>query len=41
MAVGEIGFDDRSDAEEHALRVQIDLAKEVELPIMIHTPPPR
>ena len=38
VAVGEIGFDDRTDAEEHALRVQIDLAKEVELPIMIHTP---
>ena len=38
VAVGEIGFDDQTDAEEDALRKQIELAKEVELPIMIHTP---
>ena len=38
VAVGEIGFDDQTDAEEKALRAQIELAKEVELPIMIHTP---
>ena len=38
VAVGEIGFDDGTDAEEHALRKQIELAAEVDLPIMIHTP---
>ena len=38
VAVGEIGFDDQTDAEEHALRRQIELAQETELPIMIHTP---
>jgi len=38
VAVGEIGFDDQSDAEEDALRKQIEMAKEVDLPIMIHTP---
>ena len=38
VAVGEIGFDDQTDAEEKALRAQIELAKEVDLPIMIHTP---
>lgn len=38
VAVGEIGFDDMTDAEERFLREQIELAKEVDLPIMIHTP---
>ncbi|MCC9605332.1 TatD family hydrolase [Blastopirellula sp. JC732] len=38
VAVGEIGFDDMTAAEERALRVQLDLAKELELPVMIHTP---
>jgi len=38
VAVGEIGFDDMTDAEERFLREQLELAKEVELPVMIHTP---
>ena len=38
VAVGEIGFDDMTQAEERFLIEQIELAKEVELPIMIHTP---
>ena len=38
VAVGEIGFDDQTDAEEDALRKQIEMAREVDLPIMIHTP---
>jgi hypothetical protein len=38
VAVGEIGFDDMSAAEETILRKQLELAKEVELPVMIHTP---
>jgi len=38
VAVGEIGFDDMTPAEEKVFRAQLDLAKEVELPVMIHTP---
>lgn len=38
VAVGEIGYDDQTDAEEKFFRLQLELAKEVELPIMIHTP---
>lgn len=38
VAVGEIGFDDQTPAEEHAYRAQLELAKEVGLPVMIHTP---
>ncbi len=38
VAVGEIGFDDMTPAEERAFAVQIELAKKFDLPIMIHTP---
>jgi len=38
VAVGEIGYDDQTDLEEKAFRAQLELAKEVELPVMIHTP---
>lgn len=38
VAVGEIGYDDMSDAEDRFLREQIVLAKKYDLPIMIHTP---
>lgn len=38
VAVGEIGYDDMTDAEDRFLREQLELAKEVELPVMIHTP---
>ena len=38
VAVGEIGFDDQTDSEEHYLAAQIELAREFELPILIHTP---
>ncbi len=38
VAVGEIGYDDQTDAEDRFFREQLDLAKEVELPVMIHTP---
>jgi uncharacterized protein len=38
VAVGEIGFDDMTPAEEKFLRLQLELAKKVELPVMIHTP---
>ncbi len=38
VAVGEIGFDDISALEEKYYRKQLELAKEVELPVMVHTP---
>lgn len=38
VAVGEIGFDDQTAAEEKYLRLQIEMAKEAGLPILIHTP---
>lgn len=38
VAVGEIGYDDMTKAEEEILSAQLELAKEVELPVMIHTP---
>ena len=38
VAVGEIGFDDQTDAEEASLTRQVELAGEHNLPILIHTP---
>ncbi len=38
VAVGEIGFDDQTPAEERAYRAQLELAKQADLPVMIHTP---
>lgn len=38
VGVGEIGFDDQTPAEEKFYRAQLDLAKEAELPVQIHTP---
>ncbi len=38
VAVGEIGYDDMTEAEDKCLRAQLELAKLAELPIMIHTP---
>lgn len=38
VAVGEIGFDDMTPAEDRVFRRQIELALEYELPILIHTP---
>jgi hypothetical protein len=38
VAVGEIGFDDQTDAEEACFARQIELAREFDLPILIHTP---
>jgi predicted metal-dependent TIM-barrel fold hydrolase len=38
VAVGEIGFDDQTDAEEHAIVRQLELAREFDLPVLIHTP---
>ncbi len=38
VAVGEVGFDDQTDAEESSLLKQFELAREFELPVLIHTP---
>jgi predicted metal-dependent TIM-barrel fold hydrolase len=38
VAVGEIGFDDVTKAEEDCFRAQIELARDAGLPILIHTP---
>ncbi len=38
VAVGEIGFDEITQAEEKAFRAQLELAKELDMPVMIHTP---
>jgi predicted metal-dependent TIM-barrel fold hydrolase len=38
VAIGEIGYDEQTAAEDKYLRLQIELAKELAMPIMIHTP---
>jgi uncharacterized protein len=38
VAVGEIGYDDQTDEEDRIFRRQVQLAREYELPILIHTP---
>ena len=38
VAIGEIGYDDQTEAEDRFYRLQLELAKEVDLPVMIHTP---
>lgn len=38
VALGEIGFDAMTAAEDEALTVQLELAHEQELPVLVHTP---
>lgn len=38
VAVGEIGFDDITEAEEKAFRAQLAIAKELDMPVCVHTP---
>lgn len=38
VGVGEIGFDDQTPLEEKFYRAQLELAKETNLPVQIHTP---
>jgi len=38
VAIGEIGYDDQTPAEDRFFRAQLELAKELSLPVMIHTP---
>ena len=38
VAIGEIGYDEQSALEDKYYRAQLELAKELDLPVMIHTP---
>lgn len=38
VAIGEIGYDEQTELEDRYFRQQLDLAKELQLPVMIHTP---
>jgi uncharacterized protein len=38
VAIGEIGYDEITALEEKYFRIQLELAKEMDLPVMIHTP---
>ena len=38
VAVGEIGFDEMSEAEVDCFKQQVELARQFELPLLIHTP---
>lgn len=38
VAIGEIGYDEQTDLEDRYFRRQLELAKELQLPVMIHTP---
>ncbi len=38
VAIGEIGYDDQTPNEDYFFRLQIELAKELNLPILVHTP---
>ena len=38
VAIGEIGYDEQTALEDKYFRLQLELAKELDLPVMIHTP---
>ena len=38
VAIGEIGYDDMSDLEDRYFRKQLDLARELDMLVMVHTP---
>ena len=38
VGIGEIGFDSITDAEEEAIRQQLEIARKRKLPVLIHTP---
>ncbi|MGI9424828.1 MAG: TatD family hydrolase [Hyphomicrobiaceae bacterium] len=38
VAIGEIGYDEQTSLEDKYFRLQLELAKELDLPVMIHTP---
>ncbi len=38
VAIGEIGYDEMTKAEDKYFRIQLDMAKDLDMPVMIHTP---
>ena len=38
VAIGEIGYDEQTPLEDKYFRLQLELAKELNLPVMVHTP---
>jgi len=38
VAIGELGYDEQTELEDRYFRRQLELAKELELPVMVHTP---
>lgn len=38
VAIGEIGYDEQTELEDKYFRAQLDLSKELELPVLVHTP---
>ncbi|WP_254694518.1 TatD family hydrolase [Alloyangia pacifica] len=38
VAIGEIGYDEQTALEDKYFRLQLTLAKEIDLPVMVHTP---
>jgi predicted metal-dependent TIM-barrel fold hydrolase len=38
VAVGEVGYDDQTEAEEKYFAAQLELAKKFDLPVLVHTP---
>jgi predicted metal-dependent TIM-barrel fold hydrolase len=38
VAIGEIGYDEQTELEDRYFRAQLELARELDLPVMIHTP---
>ena len=38
VAIGEIGYDDQSPAEDKFFRMQLDIAKELDMTVQVHTP---
>ena len=38
VAVGEIGYDDQTPLEDKYFREQLELAREMDMPVMVHTP---
>lgn len=38
VAIGEIGYDEQTPLEDRYFRAQLELAKKLELPVMVHTP---
>jgi hypothetical protein len=38
VGVGEVGYDDQTAAEERCFAAQVELARQLELPVLVHTP---